>query len=57
MWHIKRLLIFVTIREKSHYAGRFDGGWDYKLGFEFQENQLAINLLIVRLTFLYEPKS
>lgn len=46
-----RINVGFQCRSKNCLWGRFDGGWNWKVGFQAGGNTLIINLLIADLTF------
>ncbi|MCP3682017.1 MAG: hypothetical protein GY861_04935 [bacterium] len=43
-------------RAKNNLWGRFGGGWNWELGFQAGGSSLAINLLLMSISFHKKPK-
>lgn len=55
-WIIGRFSITFSWTSSKGLWGRFGGGWQWCLGFEFSGRTLAFNLLIFRLSFYLARK-
>lgn len=54
--HIGPLSFQFLWRSRKSFLGRFGGGWNWELGFQYGGDTLIVNWLICSTRFTWEPK-